>query len=271
MATSEQKNKNLVEHANDESLAKGKKLETETNEDLEGTLDDEQLSTSVNSKSPQSNTQLYFPKWPNRVFAIKLIKQIISICNSLPENIKELHFDLSKARQRIDIYKSEDYLILHLSELIRISCISCISSCDPLKMAGLELLQDIISYFSKSKEPELPDYLILEQYQAQIGAALKPQFSIETSAYVTAVACTVCSSWINCGVAKSLNDLRRVYQLLVFSLQKLMTNSRTSSNTSINTIVPFLGIIGTDQSIYSELSSTVEKLAVLRAWAEVAR
>jgi hypothetical protein len=228
------------------------------------------MATSItNNKNSQFNAKLYVPKWPNRVFAIKLIRQIISICNSLSGNIKELHFDLKKAQRRVEIYKNEDYLILHLPELIRISCVSCISSCDPLKMGGLELIQDIISYFSKSKEPELPDYLILEQYQAQIGAALKPQFSIETSAYVTAVACRVCSSWISCGVARSLSDLRRVYQLLVISLQKLLTNSKTSSNTSINTIVPFLSIIGTDQSIYSELSLTVEKLAVLRSWAEV--
>ena len=156
-----------------------------------------------------------------------------------------MHFDLKLAKQRIESNKTEDYLILHLSELIRVACISSTSNCDPLKMAGLELIEDIISYFSKSKEPELPDYLILEQYQAPISAALKPQFSIETSAYVTALACKVCSSWISCGVANSLNDLRRVYQLLIYSLQKLqMTNSKSAPSTSsINTIILFLRLV----------------------------
>lgn len=94
----------------------------------------------------------------------------------------------------------------------------------------------------------------MEQYQAQVSAALRPQFSIETSAHVTAKACQVCSMWISSGVARDLNDLRRVHQLMVSSLQKL-TNAGS--------------IKSAENLIYSELSLTVEKLAVLRAWAEV--
>lgn len=60
----------------------------------------------------------------------------------------------------------------------------------------------------------------------------------------------VCSCWIGSGVARDLNDLRRVHQLLVSSLAKLKE--------------------GKDQSpLYSESASTMEKLAVLQAWAEV--
>lgn len=60
----------------------------------------------------------------------------------------------------------------------------------------------------------------------------------------------VCSCWIGSGVARDLNDLRRVHQLLVSSLAKLKE--------------------GKDMSpLYSESASTMEKLAVLRAWAEV--
>lgn len=58
-----------------------------------------------------------------------------------------MHFDLKVAKQRIESNKTEDYLILHLYELIRVACISSTSNCDPLKMAGLKLIEDIISYF----------------------------------------------------------------------------------------------------------------------------
>ena len=105
-------------------------------------------------------------------------------------------------------------------------------------------------------------HLILEQYQAQVSAALRPQFSIETSAHVTAKACQVCSMWISSGIARDLNDLRRVHQLLVSSLQKL-----TSPTINKPQIVNMSA--STENLIYSELSLTVEKLAVLRAWAEV--
>ena len=60
----------------------------------------------------------------------------------------------------------------------------------------------------------------------------------------------VCSRWIGSGVARDLNDLRRVHQLLVSSFTKL-NDSRDSS------------------PIYSESASTMEKLSVLKAWAEV--
>ena len=111
-------------------------------------------------------------------------------------------------------------------------------------------LQEIISKFAKVPEPEFPGHVILEQYQAQVGAALRPAFTPETAPDVTAEACEVCSSWIGSGVARDLNDLRRVHQLLVSSLAKLKDGKDISP-------------------LYSESASTMEKLAVLRAWAEV--
>jgi len=60
----------------------------------------------------------------------------------------------------------------------------------------------------------------------------------------------VCSRWIGSGVARDLNDLRRVHQLLVSSFTKLKDSRDTSP-------------------IYSESASTMEKLSVLKAWAEV--
>lgn len=62
-------------------------------------------------------------------------------------------------------------------------------------------------------EPEFPGHLLLEQFQAQVGAALRPAFEPETPSSVTAVACEVCSTWIGSGVARDLNDLRRVHQV----------------------------------------------------------
>lgn len=177
---------------------------------------------------------------------------------------KQAHFDLQLAKKlKQQTNSDEHYLILFLQDLMRIACIGATSSCDPLKLVGLDLLHDLILYFSAVEEPnpEFKGHLILEQYQAQVSAALRPQFSIETSAHVTAKACQVCSMWISSGVARDLNDLRRVHQLLVSSLQKLSTGSSISPSPQ--------SMLNNDHLIYSELSLTVEKLAVLRAWAEV--
>jgi hypothetical protein len=104
--------------------------------------------------------------------------------------------------------------------------------------------------FAHVPEPEFPGHVLLEQYQAQVGAALRPAFTPETAPDVTAAACEVCSRWIGSGVARDLNDLRRVHQLLVSSLTKLKDSRDTSP-------------------LYSESASTMEKLSVLKAWAEV--
>ena len=252
-------------------------------------------------------TKLISPKWPNRVFAIELIRKIISMCagvnsssvNTTSDNTgntvvkiddeksvkQQAHFDLALAKklqtqqQQQQNKSSETYLILFLQDLMRIACMGATSSCDPLKLVGLDLLHDLILYFSKVEEPnpEFKGHLILEQYQAQVSAALRPQFSIETSAHVTAKACQVCSMWISSGIARDLNDLRRVHQLLVSSLQKLTNNSSPTLPTPVQSdqivLSSYSNNMGNNstepQLIYSELSLTVEKLAVLRAWADV--
>jgi HEAT repeat-containing protein 5 len=92
--------------------------------------------------------------------------------------------------------------------------------------------------------------LLLEQFQAQVGAALRPAFAPETPSNVTAMACEVCSAWIGSGVARDLNDLRRVHQLLVSSLSKLHTKTNSTQ-------------------LYNESMATLEKLSILKAWAQV--
>lgn len=79
---------------------------------------------------------------------------------------------------------------------------------------------------------------------------MRPAFSVDTPSHVTAAACEVCSAWIGSGVARDLNDLRRVHQLLVVSLTKLQ--SKTNST-----------------QLYNESMATLEKLSILKAWAEV--
>lgn len=93
----------------------------------------------------------------------------------------------------------------------------------------------------------------------------------------------MCSRWISSGIARDLNDLRRVHQLLVSSLQKLSGSdvihgsqkSTSSGGVAANDQhqqqqqFSMQNSVSNDQLIYSELSLTIEKLAVLRSWAEV--
>ncbi|KAL5274805.1 HEATR5B family protein [Megaselia abdita] len=186
------------------------------------------------------------PRWPTRVFAAVCVRKIISTC----EAAKSIHFDLVQAKEMQMIKHRGHYLILHLSDLIRMSFMAATSESDQLRLEGLRTLQEIIDRFSGVPEPEFPGHLLLEQFQAQVGAALRPAFASETACHVTAAACEVCSAWIVSGVARDINDLRRVHQLLVSSLTKLRENTNTTQ-------------------LYNESMATLEKLSILKAWAEV--
>ncbi|TRY62849.1 hypothetical protein TCAL_08197 [Tigriopus californicus] len=160
------------------------------------------------------------------------------------------HFDLCLAKEMQMTQAKGDYLVLHLSELVRVAFMAATSDSDPLRLEGLRTMQVIIERFGDTPEPEFPGHVILEQYQAQVGAALRPAFTPDTPSHVTAAACNVCSSWIGSGVARDLSDLRRVYQLLVSSLDKIKPKS-------------------TQAQFFNESALTLEKLSILKGWAEV--
>ncbi|KAJ8360050.1 hypothetical protein SKAU_G00165750 [Synaphobranchus kaupii] len=187
------------------------------------------------------------PRWVTRVFAADCLCRIILLC----ENTDKTHFDLAAARSARAKNLKGDLLVLHLSDLIRMAFMAATDHSNQLRMAGLQALEDIIKKFAAVPEPEFPGHVILEQYQANVGAALRPAFSPDTPSDITAKACQVCSTWIGSGVVSDLNDLRRVHNLLVSSLDKVQAGKGSSSQ------------------LYSESANTMEKLAVLKAWAEV--
>ncbi|XP_066585201.1 HEAT repeat-containing protein 5B isoform X2 [Prorops nasuta] len=214
------------------------------NENAEAEGDDDQAEFHAEESSKQRPA--ITPRWPTRVFAAQCVRRIVATC----VHDKQAHFDLSLAKEMQLTKGKGDFLVLHLSDLVRMAFIAATSDCDPLRLEGLKTLQEIIEEFAKVPEPEFPGHLLLEQFQAQVGAALRPAFSAETASHVTAAACEACSAWIGSGVARDLNDLRRVHQLLVSSLEKLREGHMRPQ-------------------LYNESLSTLERLAILKAWAEV--
>uniref|UniRef100_A0A3Q1M3S3 HEAT repeat-containing protein 5B n=1 Tax=Bos taurus TaxID=9913 RepID=A0A3Q1M3S3_BOVIN len=163
----------------------------------------------------------------------------------------EYAMSLAKSSGDKESSGTNDLLVLHLSDLIRMAFMAATDHSNQLRMAGLQALEDIIKKFASVPEPEFPGHVILEQYQANVGAALRPAFSQDTPSDIIAKACQVCSTWIGSGVVSDLNDLRRVHNLLVSSLDKVQAGKGSSSQ------------------LYRESATTMEKLAVLKAWAEV--
>ncbi|XP_064514629.1 HEAT repeat-containing protein 5A isoform X5 [Pseudopipra pipra] len=164
------------------------------------------------------------PRWSTRVFAAECVCKIISQC----ENACSAHFDITLAQERKQRDSRDDFLVLHLADLVRMAFMAATDHSDQLRLSGLQTLQIVVRKFAAIPEPEFPGHVILEQYQAN-----------------------VCSAWIASGVVSDLNDLRRVHQLLVSSLVKVQAGKEAQNQQ------------------YNESTSTMEILAVLKAWAEV--
>ncbi|XP_048456388.1 HEAT repeat-containing protein 5A-like [Rhincodon typus] len=215
-----------------------------TQEEEEDRGDDNSIFTSRRDDQFQSVIK---PRWPTRVFAAECVCRIITQC----ENVDSAHFDMTMAQERKVKHPKSDFLVSHLADLIRMAFIAATDHSNALRLSGLETLHVIIRKFANVPEPEFPGHVILEQYQANVGAALRPAFSPDTPPDVTAKACQVCSAWIGSGVVSDLNDLRRVHQLLATSLSKVQAGQEAQNK------------------LYNESTSTMETLAVLKAWAEV--
>ncbi|XP_058149585.1 HEAT repeat-containing protein 5A isoform X3 [Dasypus novemcinctus] len=206
--------------------------------------DDASVLTTRNDEKSHPFTN---PRWATRVFAAECVCKIINQC----ENADRAHFDIALAQEMKKKDSRNDFLVLHLADLIRMAFMAATDHSNQLRLSGLETLLVVIRRFATIPEPEFPGHVILEQYQANVGAALRPAFTSETPPDVTAKACQVCSAWIASGVVSDLNDLRRVHQLLVSSLTKIQAGKEALSH------------------LYNESASTMEILAVLKAWAEV--
>ncbi|XP_057200170.1 HEAT repeat-containing protein 5A isoform X1 [Triplophysa rosa] len=216
-------------------------VETQQEEDGDRYDDSSAFHAKPESSGPFNNL-----RWSTRVFSMECVCRIIAQC----EHGDPAHFNMALAQEQ-RLHESADFLVLHLADLIRMAFMAATDHSDQLRLAGLQTLLVIIRKFSTVPEPEFPGHVILEQYQANVGAALRPAFSVDAPPDVTAKACQVCSAWIASGVISDLRDLRRVHQLLASSLTKVQMGKDVPSH------------------LYNESSFTMESLAVLKAWAEV--
>ncbi|VVC95114.1 unnamed protein product [Leptidea sinapis] len=75
------------------------------------------------------------------VFAMECIQKIMSACEATCE---PAHFDLVKAKEKLQKDPNADYLSLHLSELVRMAFVGATGESDALRLSGLRTLQTII-------------------------------------------------------------------------------------------------------------------------------
>jgi len=73
--------------------------------------------------------------------------------------------------------------------------------------------------FGRTVDPDFPEAMFLEQYQAQIGSALTPAFAADSSPELAAEAVNVCAVFIATGIVKDVDRMGRILKLLTSSLE----------------------------------------------------
>ncbi|KAI8149192.1 armadillo-type protein [Fennellomyces sp. T-0311] len=192
------------------------------------------------------------PRWRTQLFALQCLQKTIEIISS--SGIRE-HFDLIYARVRRQQAGFGDYLVFRVPDLIKLSFTAATAHVDELRLAGISLLRMVIEKFANTADPDLEGTLLLEQYAAQIGAALTPAFGADSSSEIVSAAVRVCAIYVGSGIVKDLYQLGRVLKLLVSSLDKVKSESELTGVGEVKDLSPH--------------ASVMVKLSVLNAWAEL--
>nr|CAD7424524.1 unnamed protein product [Timema monikensis] len=218
--------------------------------------DDDQAE--FHAADDQSTHPAVQPRWPTRVFAAECVRKIIVAC----EGNKGAHFDLALAKE-MQLTKSRVKKISILNQNRLSTGYSLPAPTRPrikqppligdqptfASLFGFSTTSHLKSALSRPTAPPPPINAIEHNYNNQatnlsgqslsstktdVGAALRPAFSPDTPSHVTAAACQVCSAWIGSGVARDLNDLRRVHQLLVYIVAMAGNGSAPSFLTTMS-------------------------------------
>lgn len=192
------------------------------------------------------------PRWRTQLFALECLQQTIQLVSN--SHIRE-HFDLIAARRRRQQAGLGDYLVFRVPDLIRLSFTAATAHVNELRLAGINLLKLVIEKFANTLDADLEDMLLLEQYSAQIGAALTPAFGADSSSEIVSAAVKVCAIYVGSGIVKDLYQLGRVLKLLTSALEKCKSESKLTGVGEVKDLSPH--------------ASVMVKLSVLNAWAEL--
>ncbi|KAI8097095.1 armadillo-type protein [Halteromyces radiatus] len=192
------------------------------------------------------------PRWRTQLFALQCLQKTIDLIHAQgdPE-----HFNLILARKRRQQAGIGDYLVFRVPDLIRLSFIAATAQVNELRLGGIALLKMVIEKFAATEDADLEGMLLLEQYAAQIGAALTPAFGSDSSSEIVSAAVRVCAIYVGSGIVKDLYQLGRVLKLLTSALDRCKDESKLSGVGEVKDLSPH--------------ASVMVKLSVLNAWAEL--
>ncbi|KAF2478878.1 armadillo-type protein [Neohortaea acidophila] len=181
-------------------------------------------------------------RWQVRFFAMECLHTLISMISK-------------EAAISSDEGPGERALQQKVGDVIRIAFSASTAGVPTLRVVGLRIIEQILEMFGRTPDPEFPEAMLLELYQAQISSALTPAFAADSSPELAAEAVNVCATFIATGIVTDVDRMGRILKLLVSALDSF------SRDTEVASIGDLKGL--------SSNAQVMVRMAVFSAWAEL--
>ncbi|CAG7918104.1 unnamed protein product [Penicillium olsonii] len=180
-------------------------------------------------------------KWQTRHFAISCLSELLATVQEaiLPDSAIPAELALQK----------------NVGDIVRMAFSASTANVIELRVWGLKIIDQVLTMFGKTPDPDFAEASLLEQYQAQISSALTPAFATDSSAELASEAINVSATFIATGIVTNVDRMGRILKLLVLGLENFAKNPETTE-------------IGDLKGLNSNARVMV-KLALFSAWARL--
>ncbi|KAK0303475.1 hypothetical protein LTR01_008030 [Friedmanniomyces endolithicus] len=196
-------------------------------------------SKEDDAQAPTSTQELM--RWQVRLFAMGCLHDLITI--------------ISKEVAINDDGPGVEALQHRVADVVRIAFSASTAGVAALRVVGMRIIDQILKLFGRVPDPDFPEAMLLEQYQAQISSALTPAFAADSSPELAAAAVSVCATFIATGIVTDIDRMGRILKVLVSALESFSNESESAS-------------IGDLQSP-SANAQVMVRMAVFAAWAQL--
>lgn len=208
-------------------------------EEVAGFAVSEGASKEDETQAPTSTQELM--RWQVRLFAMECLHGLISM--------------ISKQAAISDDSQGEAALQRKVADVIRIAFSASTAGVASLRVVGMRIIDQVLKLFGRTPDPDFPEAMLLEQYQAQISSALTPAFAADSSPELAAAAVSVCATFIATGIVTDIDRMGRILKVLITALANFAEESESAS-------------IGDLRALGSNAQVMV-RMAVFSAWAEL--
>ncbi|KAI9298656.1 ARM repeat-containing protein [Neoconidiobolus thromboides FSU 785] len=206
-------------------------------EDEDGSLNPGQSIDTKANHSTKSSGHQGTSRWRTQLVALQILRRTFEMVQKSSTS-----------------HDPHPHLISRFGDLVKLAFAAATTPIEKISLEGYGILQDLLEQFKNTQDPHVPGSLLLEQYQAQIAAALAPAFNEESSPKVTASAIEVCAVFLtSCtGNAKTLS---RIFKLMEKALNQCLK------------VKDSLDDFG--DANFSSYESITVNLAVLKGWSMI--